>query len=43
LNKPWIYHDELIRGGILELLMSDAPNKNWCQPDYIRPPSMSDE
>jgi len=29
LAKPWMYHSELIKGGILQLQMGPQPNKNW--------------
>ncbi|MCG8308885.1 MAG: GH92 family glycosyl hydrolase [Cytophagales bacterium] len=39
LNKPWFYHDELIKGGTLSLNMGPAPNKNWGVEHA--PPSLS--
>jgi len=29
LNRPWITHDEIARGGTLELVMGILPNKAW--------------
>ncbi len=29
LNTPWFTHEQLIRGGVLELEMGPKPNKNW--------------
>ncbi|MDP4184524.1 MAG: GH92 family glycosyl hydrolase, partial [Bacteroidota bacterium] len=29
LNKPWFTHEELRKGGVLELQMGPRPNKNW--------------
>lgn len=29
LNKFWFYHKDLIKGGKLELELSDEPNKSW--------------
>ena len=29
LNKPMIYHEDLIKGGTLVLMMGKEPNKNW--------------
>ncbi|MGV8092456.1 MAG: GH92 family glycosyl hydrolase [Mangrovibacterium sp.] len=29
LDKPWFTHDDLIKGGKLELMMGDQPNKQW--------------
>lgn len=28
-NKCWINHEDIIKGGVLELTMGDQPNKNW--------------
>ena len=29
LERPWITHDEIVRGGKLEFEMDIQPNKNW--------------
>jgi predicted alpha-1,2-mannosidase len=29
LNAPWFTHDDLINGGVLELVMGPYPNKQW--------------
>ena len=29
LNKPWISHADIMKGGILKLQMSDHPNRKW--------------
>ena len=29
LNTPWFSHDQLIKGGELELEMGPKPNKKW--------------
>jgi predicted alpha-1,2-mannosidase len=29
LNKPWFTHTDLMQGGVLELSMGNAPNKEW--------------
>ena len=29
LNRTWFTHNDLINGGMLELVMGDRPNKNW--------------
>jgi putative alpha-1,2-mannosidase len=29
LNTPWITHDQLLNGAILELEMGALPNKSW--------------
>jgi len=38
LNKPWFTHEELLKGGVLELDMGAAPNKNWGTGEMILPP-----
>ena len=42
LLRPWFYHDELIKGGELILIMGDKPNKEWGSRPEDAPPSMSD-
>ena len=42
LSKPWFYHDELVSGGKLVLIMGDKPNKKWGSRPEDAPPSMSD-
>ncbi len=43
LNKPWFYHDELVKGGKLTLVMGDKPNENWgSQPGDAAPSSMQE-
>ncbi|MBA7541538.1 hypothetical protein ES705_33854 [subsurface metagenome] len=42
LSKPWFYHDELVKGGKLVLIMGDKPNKEWGSGPDDAPPSMSD-
>jgi len=29
INRPWITHTEIVKGGTLELEMGILPNKNW--------------
>jgi predicted alpha-1,2-mannosidase len=41
LNKPWFYHDELVKGGILILEMGPAPNEAWGTGPGATPPSMT--
>jgi len=41
LNKPWLYHSELIKGGELELIMGAKPNKKWGSKPEDAPPSLS--
>ena len=42
LSKPWFYHDDLVKGGKLVLIMGDKPNKEWGSSPDDAPPSMSD-
>jgi predicted alpha-1,2-mannosidase len=42
LNAPWFTHDDLINGGVLELVMGPYPNKQWGTdtkdvPDIFKP------
>jgi lysophospholipase L1-like esterase len=41
LNKPWFYHEELVKGGSLELKMGNKPNKKWGSKPEDAPPSLS--
>jgi predicted alpha-1,2-mannosidase len=41
LDKPWILHDTLIKGGKLILQMGDMPNKLWGSKAEAAPPSMT--
>jgi predicted alpha-1,2-mannosidase len=41
LNKPWIYHTDVVNGGKLVLVMGPTPNKNWGIRPEDAPPSMS--
>ena len=41
LNNPWFYHSEIIKGGKIELVMGDKPNKEWGSLSENQPPSMS--
>jgi predicted alpha-1,2-mannosidase len=43
LNKPWFYHQELVKGGKLILIMGDQPNEKWGSQPNAAPPSMSDK
>ncbi|MDF2380329.1 GH92 family glycosyl hydrolase [Nostoc ellipsosporum NOK] len=43
LSAPWFYHEELIKGGKLELEMSATPDKKWGTREGDAPPSMSTE
>jgi predicted alpha-1,2-mannosidase len=39
--RPWIAHDDIVRGGVLELVMGPAPNTSWGARPEDAPPSMS--
>ncbi len=41
LLRPWITHDEIVRGGMLEFEMGPEPNKNWGASPEDAPPSAS--
>lgn len=38
-NKSWFTHEELMKGGKLELVMGKRPNKQWAAGDEAVPPS----
>lgn len=38
-NKPWISHEDILKGGVLEFVMSKEPNKAWGADDAAVPPS----
>jgi putative alpha-1,2-mannosidase len=38
LNKPWIYHQDVVKGGTLALVMGPAPNKQWGSAPNATPP-----
>lgn len=39
LDKSWFTHEELMKGGKLELVMGKHPNKKWASGDSAIPPS----
>lgn len=43
LNKPWLYHDELVNGGDLVFRMGPKPNLKWGSSPEAVPPSMSNQ
>ncbi|HVU58158.1 MAG TPA: GH92 family glycosyl hydrolase, partial [Puia sp.] len=43
LDKPWVYHSELVKGGKLVLSMGVEPNKQWGSDAAAAPPGMSSE
>ena len=38
LDKPWIYHADLVKGGTLTLVMGPKPNKAWGTAPDAAPP-----
>ena len=38
-NQSWFTHEDLMKGGKLELVMSKQPNKEWAVGDDAVPPS----
>lgn len=43
LDKSWIYHKDLVKGGKIEMKMGPSPNKNWAADESTWPPSLSDK
>jgi len=41
LEKAWLLHSDLVRGGTLKLVMGAEPNKEWAAAPGAEPPSMS--
>jgi predicted alpha-1,2-mannosidase len=41
-DRGFIRHEEIVRGGTLELVMGPEPNYEWAADEAARPPSMSD-
>ena len=41
LNKPWIYHEDLVKGGTLDIEMGPEPDRKWGSDPGNAPPSMS--
>lgn len=41
LSKPWIQHEDIVKGGTLVLEMGKMPNKSWGSAVVDAPPSMS--
>jgi predicted alpha-1,2-mannosidase len=39
-DKPWFFHDDLMKGGVLELEMGDKANKKWGADEDKVPPSV---
>ena len=38
LDKPWIYHSDVVKGGTLVLVMGPQPNKEWGSAPDAAPP-----
>lgn len=38
-NKTWFTHEDVMKGGTLELFMGDHPNKKWGVGEGANPPS----
>ena len=38
LNKPWVYHSEVVKGATLVLTMGPVPNKKWGSTPEDAPP-----
>jgi predicted alpha-1,2-mannosidase len=43
LERPWVLHETLVKGGVLKLNMGSQPNKSWGSRPEDAPPSMSNE
>ncbi len=41
LNKPWVLHETVVKGGKLTLNMGEKPNKSWGSKPEQAPPSMT--
>lgn len=40
-DKPWIWHDDFVKGGKLVLVMGNKPNRSWGSAVSAAPPSMT--
>jgi len=38
LDKPWVYHADVVKGGTLVLVMGPAPNQHWGSAPDAMPP-----
>jgi predicted alpha-1,2-mannosidase len=38
LDRPWVYHADVVKGGTLVLVMGPSPNKNWGSAPDAAPP-----
>lgn len=41
LDRPWIYHKDIVNGGTLKYVMGAKPNTKWGSADAAMPPTMS--
>ncbi|MFT3934849.1 MAG: GH92 family glycosyl hydrolase [Chitinophagaceae bacterium] len=41
LNQPWLWHQQLVKGGVLQLQMGNEPAKTWGNAKNDAPPSAS--
>ena len=41
LNKAWIPHSQVVKGGTLKLVMGNEPNHAWASAPGSAPPSMT--
>lgn len=41
LERPWLLHETLVKGGVLKLTMGSTPNRSWGSRLEDAPPSMS--
>ena len=39
LNKAWFYHSDFEKGGDLEIMLGNEPNKDWGAKPEDLPPS----
>jgi putative alpha-1,2-mannosidase len=39
LPRPWLWHEDVARGGVLELRMGASPNRAWGSRPEDAPPS----
>ncbi|MFP5042899.1 GH92 family glycosyl hydrolase [Parasediminibacterium sp. JCM 36343] len=42
-NKSYIEHGDIVKGGVLEIIVSDTPNRKWASNEDNRPASISDK
>ncbi|MEY3001435.1 MAG: hypothetical protein RL648_1649 [Verrucomicrobiota bacterium] len=42
LEQPWFFHRELVGGGVLQLTLTNQPNRDWGAAPHQAPPSLTD-